>query len=65
MSPARPAAIAACAASAAALPDSIALWLPLIRGTFTRPTEQPSSTPPGNAAFGIDWNPPSEIARAP
>ena len=28
-------------------------------------TEHPRSTPPGNAAFGIDCQPPSEIARAP
>ena len=54
-SPARPALIAAAAASAAAIPESIALWLPLMRGRFTRPAEQPSSAPPGKADFGIDW----------
>ena len=32
--------------SAASIPDSIALWLPLIRGTLTMPTEQPSSATP-------------------
>ena len=42
------------AASAAAIPEYIALWLPLIRGRFTRPTEHPNIAPPGNAAFGID-----------
>jgi hypothetical protein len=47
------------------MPDSIALWLPLMRGTLTMPTEQPSSATPGATIFGIDWNPPSEIARAP
>ena len=52
-------------ASAAALPDSIALWLPLIRGTFTRPAVQPRSATPGATIFGIDCQPPSLIARAP
>jgi hypothetical protein len=47
------------------MPDHIALWLPLIRGTFTMPAEQPRSAPPGNASFGIDCQPPSLIARAP
>ena len=29
------------------MPDSIALWLPLMRGTFTKPAAQPISAPPG------------------
>ena len=37
----------ACAASAASIPDFIALWDPLIRGTLTKPAEQPISAPPG------------------
>ena len=52
-------------ASAAAMPDRIALWLPLMRGTFMNPAEQPSSAPPGNANFGTDCQPPSVMARAP
>ena len=64
-SPCRPAAMAAAAASAAAMPEWIALWLPLIRGTLTRPAAQPSRAPPGKATSGIDWKPPSVIARAP
>ena len=47
------------------MPDSMALWLPLIRGTLTMPAAQPSSAPPGKVSFGIDCQPPSEIARAP
>jgi len=64
-SPARPALIAAAAASAASMPLFMALWLPLMRGTFSRPAESPSSTPPGKYICGIDWKPPSLIARAP
>ena len=29
------------------MPDSMALWLPLMRGTLTKPAAQPSSAPPG------------------
>ena len=57
--------MAANAASAASMPVFMALWLPLMRGTFTKPAEQPISTPPGKASFGTDWKPPSVIARAP
>ena len=57
--------MAANAASAASMPVLMALWLPLIRGTFTNPAEQPISAPPGKASFGIDCQPPSVIARAP
>ena len=64
-SPERPSAMAAAAASAASIPESIALWLPLIRGTFTRPTPQPRIATPGATALGIDCQPPSEMARAP
>ncbi|MCY1301236.1 hypothetical protein D9M70_508340 [compost metagenome] len=52
---ARPLAIAAASFSAARMPDSTALWLPLMRGTLTRPAEQPISAPPGNDSFGTDW----------
>jgi hypothetical protein len=37
------------------MPDFIAVWLPLIRGTFTKPAEQPISAPPGKASFGMAW----------
>ena len=36
------------------MPESIALWLPLMRGTLTKPAEQPISAPPGNDSFGTD-----------
>ena len=61
----RSAAIASNAASAASIADFIAVWLPLIRGTFTKPAEQPISAPPGNASLGMACKPPSLIARAP
>ncbi len=32
-----------------------ALWLPLMRGTLTKPAEQPISAPPGKESFGTDW----------
>ena len=51
--------------SAASMPDSMALWLPLMRGTLTKPAEQPISAPPGNVSFGTDCQPPSVMARAP
>ncbi len=57
--------MAANAASAAAMPDSMALCEPLMRGTFMKPAAQPTSTPPGNASLGIDCQPPSVSARAP
>ncbi len=47
---ARPSAIAAASFSAARMPDSTALWLPLMRGTLTKPAEQPISAPPGKTA---------------
>ena len=57
---ARPASIAAASFSAARMPDSTALWLPSMRGTLTRPAEQPISGAAGErqlrhrlvAAFG-------------
>ncbi|MNE67722.1 hypothetical protein D3C80_1633440 [compost metagenome] len=52
---ARPAAIATAIFSAASMPDSTALWLPLMRGTLTKPAEQPISAPPGKVSFGTDW----------
>src|SRR6266851_2015102 len=62
---ARPAASAAATCSAASSPDSIALWLPLMRGTFMNPAAQPMSAPPGKASFGTDCQPPSVSERAP
>jgi hypothetical protein len=56
---------AAATCSAASIPDSIALWLPLMRGTFMNPAAQPSSAPPGKASLGTDCHPPSVNARAP
>ena len=50
---------------AASMPDSIALWLPLMRGTLTKPAAQPISAPPGKDSFGTDCQPPSVMARAP
>jgi hypothetical protein len=51
--------------SAASMPDRMALWLPLMRGTLTKPAEQPISAPPGKVSFGTDCQPPSVMARAP
>ena len=51
--------------SAASMPDSMALWLPLMRGTLRKPAAQPISAPPGNASCGTDCQPPSVMARAP
>ena len=36
------------------MPVFMALWLPLMRGTFTKPAEQPIRTPPGNDSLGTD-----------
>ena len=52
-------------ASAAVIPDFIAVWVPLIFGTLRNPAVSPTSSPPGNVSFGIDWMPPSLTARAP
>ena len=57
--------MAAKAASAAIMPVFMALWLPLMRGTFTKPAQSPISTPPGKDSFGTDCRPPSVMARAP
>jgi len=43
----------------------MAVWLPLIRGTLTKPAEHPISAPPGKVSFGTDCQPPSLMARAP
>ncbi len=56
---------ASATASAASMPDFIAVWLPLIFGTFRNPAESPISAPPGKVSFGIDCRPPSLSARAP
>ena len=53
------------AASAASMPDFIAVWLPLILGTLRKPAVSPISAPPGKTSFGSDCSPPSESARAP
>jgi hypothetical protein len=47
------------------MPLLIALWLPLMRGTLTKPAEQPISAPPGKVSLGTDCTPPSLIAREP
>ncbi len=47
------------------MPVFMALWLPLMRGTLTKPAAQPISAPPGKASLGTDWKPPSVMARAP
>ena len=47
------------------MPDFIAVCVPLILGTLRKPAVSPISAPPGNTSLGIDWNPPSDSARAP
>ena len=42
------------AASAASIPDFIALCVPFILGTFRNPAAQPIRAPPGKTNFGID-----------
>ena len=39
----------------ASIADFIAVWVPLIRGTLTKPAEQPISAPPGNTSLGMAW----------
>ncbi len=41
--------------SAASIPDFIAVWVPLIFGTFKNPGLQPTKQPPGNESFGTDY----------
>ena len=41
--------------SAAKIPLFIAVWVPLILGTFMKPGLQPISKPPGKVSFGIHW----------
>lgn len=41
-------------ASAASMPLFIAVWVPLIFGTFMKPGLQPISSPPGKVSFGMD-----------
>lgn len=60
-----PLVIAANVASAAKLPDFMALWVPLIFGTFKNPAVHPIRQPPGNDSLGMDWKPPSFSALAP
>ena len=36
------------------LADFIAVWVPLILGTFRKPAAQPINAPPGNVNLGID-----------
>src|SRR5690554_6899592 len=62
---ARSSTMAANAASAASMPDLMALCEPLIRGTFNKPALHPINAPPGKTSLGKDCKPPSEIARAP
>ncbi len=47
------------------MPERMALWMALRRGTFMNPAAQPISAPPGNASLGIDCQPPEVSARAP
>jgi hypothetical protein len=53
------------AASAASIPLFMALCVPLILATFTKPAEHPSKAPPGKFSFGTDCSPPSFSTRAP
>ena len=42
-------------ASAASIPLFIAVWVPLIFGTFMKPGLQPINKPPGKVSFGTDY----------
>lgn len=53
------------AASAASIPDFIAVCAPLIFTAFKNPAAQPSSAPPGNVRRGRAWYPPSFSVLAP
>src|SRR3546814_5295086 len=53
--------IAAKADSAASMPDFIAVCVPLMRGTLTKPAEQPISAPPGKARVGRSEEHTSEL----
>ena len=46
-------------------PVFMAVWLPLIFGTLTKPAVQPINAPPGKVNFGTAWIPPSLMHRAP
>ncbi|TNN42288.1 hypothetical protein EYF80_047550 [Liparis tanakae] len=37
------------------MPLFIAVWVPLIFGTFMKPGLQPIRSPPGNVSLGMDW----------
>jgi hypothetical protein len=55
----------ACTApSAASIPLFIALCVPLIFATFTKPALHPIRAPPGKWSLGTDWRPPSVSTRA-
>lgn len=41
-------------ASAASMPDFMAVCVPLILTAFRNPAEQPTSAPPGNVSFGSE-----------
>ena len=43
------------AASAARIPDFMAVWVPLILGTLRKPAVQPIRAPPGKTTLGMDW----------
>jgi len=43
----------------------MAVWEPLILGTFTNPAEQPMSAPPVKVSLGMACSPPSLSARDP
>lgn len=53
------------AASAASIPDLIAVCAPLIFTAFRNPAAHPSSAPPGNVSLGREWYPPSLSVLAP
>ncbi|MFO1421067.1 MAG: hypothetical protein U1F59_09095 [Candidatus Competibacteraceae bacterium] len=44
-------------ASAATIPDFIAVWSSMILGMLRKPAVSPISTPPGKVNLGIDWKP--------
>ena len=56
---------ASAAASAANMPDFIAVWLPLIFSGLRKPASSPISAPPGKTSFGRAGKPPLTMARAP
>jgi hypothetical protein len=56
---------AACAASAASMPDLIAAWLPLMREALRKPASSADQAAAGEDELRQDCSPPAAMARAP